>query len=81
MVHHQVEDDALWPALRATVAAHPDQLALVDALEEEHAVIDPLLRAVDVPAHEFAADCCHDADALLVRIIAGPRYLQQKFPA
>src|ERR1700722_1952249 len=47
VVHHQVEDDALWPALRATVAGHPDQLALVDALEEEHAIIDPLLQAVD----------------------------------
>jgi hypothetical protein len=47
VVHHQVEDDALWPALRAAVAGYPDQLALVDALEQEHAVIDPLLRAVD----------------------------------
>ena len=47
VVHHQVEDEALWPALRATVAGHPDQLALVDALEQEHAVIDPLLRAID----------------------------------
>jgi len=47
IVHHQVEDDALWPALRAAVAAYPDQLALVEALEQEHAVIDPLLRAVD----------------------------------
>lgn len=47
VVHHQVEDDALWPALRAAVAGSPDQLALVDALEQEHAVIDPLLRAAD----------------------------------
>jgi Hemerythrin HHE cation binding domain len=37
----------LWPALRATVAGHPDQVALVDALEAEHAVIEPLLGAVD----------------------------------
>jgi hypothetical protein len=50
VVHHQVEDDVLWPALRATVAGHPDQLALVDALEEEHAIIDPLLQAVDAAA-------------------------------
>jgi Hemerythrin HHE cation binding domain len=56
VVHHQVEDDALWPALRATVVGHPDQLALVDALEEEHAVIDPLLQAVDA-----AAEPGHDA--------------------
>jgi hypothetical protein len=50
VVHHQVEDDALWPALRATVAGRPDQLALVDALEQEHAVIDPLLQAIDAAA-------------------------------
>ncbi|HEX4089665.1 MAG TPA: hemerythrin domain-containing protein [Trebonia sp.] len=50
LVHHQVEDDALWPALRVTVAGSPDRLALVDALEEEHAVIDPLLRAADAAA-------------------------------
>jgi hypothetical protein len=57
VVHHQVEDDALWPALRATVAGHPDQLALVDALEEEHAVIDPLLQAIDAaePGHNAAS--------------------------
>ncbi len=42
-VHHQSEDDALWPALRARVAGHPGQVALADALEAEHAVIEPLL--------------------------------------
>jgi hypothetical protein len=44
------EDEALWPAVRAAVAANPDQLALVDALEAEHAVIDPLLTAIDAAA-------------------------------
>jgi hypothetical protein len=32
VVHHQVEDDVLWPALRAAVAGNLDQLALADAL-------------------------------------------------
>jgi hypothetical protein len=50
VVHHQVEDDALWPSLRVAVAGRPDQLALVDALEQEHAVIDPLLQAIDAAA-------------------------------
>src|ERR1700745_322039 len=40
VVHHQTEDDVLWPALREAVAANPDQLALADALEQEHAVIE-----------------------------------------
>jgi hypothetical protein len=49
-VHHQTEDDVLWPALRAQVAGHPDRLALADALEAEHAVIEPLLTAIDAAA-------------------------------
>ena len=48
--HHESEDEALWPALRAAVAANPDQVALVDAREAEHAVIDPLLAAIDAAA-------------------------------
>jgi hypothetical protein len=50
LVHHQTEDDALWPALRARVAGHPERLALADALEAEHAVIEPLLTAIDSAA-------------------------------
>jgi Hemerythrin HHE cation binding domain len=48
--HHQSEDDALWPALRAAVAGRPDQVALADELEAEHAVIEPLLAAIDAAA-------------------------------
>ena len=48
--HHESEDEALWPALRTAVAARPDQAALVDALEAEHAGIDPLLAAIDAAA-------------------------------
>ncbi|MFG1943389.1 hemerythrin domain-containing protein [Nonomuraea sp. NPDC048826] len=44
-VHHTSEDDALWPAMRGAVT--PDGLALLDAMEDEHAAIDPLLEAVD----------------------------------
>lgn len=47
VVHHQTEDDVLWPVLREAVAARPDQVALADALEQEHAVIEPLLAAMD----------------------------------
>ena len=50
LVHHQSEDDTLWPALRTTVAGQPDRLALTDALEAEHAVIEPLLTAIDAAA-------------------------------
>src|ERR1700749_946843 len=50
LVHHQSEDDTLWPALRTNVAGQPDPLALADVLEAEHAVIEPLLTAIDAAA-------------------------------
>jgi Hemerythrin HHE cation binding domain len=50
LVHHQSEDDALWPPLRAAVAGQPGRVALVEALEAEHSVIEPLLTAIDAAA-------------------------------
>jgi hemerythrin-like domain-containing protein len=46
-VHHGCEDDVLWPAMEKTLADRPDDLALIAALEAEHAAIDPLLNAID----------------------------------
>lgn len=46
-VHHTVEDEWLWPKLRERVAGRSDDLALLDAMEAEHSVIDPHLEAVD----------------------------------
>lgn len=54
LVHHQSEDDALWPVMRAHVAAQPDRVALVDALEQEHVAIEPLLAAIDAAAADPA---------------------------
>jgi Hemerythrin HHE cation binding domain len=46
-VHHTAEDVSVWPAVRAASQRHPDRLALVEAMEAEHARIDPLVAAVD----------------------------------
>jgi hemerythrin-like domain-containing protein len=46
-VHHSCEDEVLWPALEKALAERPDDLALLAALEAEHAAIDPLLEAID----------------------------------
>ncbi|WP_433380771.1 hemerythrin domain-containing protein [Streptosporangium sp. CA-115845] len=46
-VHHTSEDVALWPIMRHELAGRPDDLALLEALEAEHAAIDPLLAGVD----------------------------------
>jgi iron-sulfur cluster repair protein YtfE (RIC family) len=40
-VHHTAEDTSLWPPLRQKVT-RPDQMAVLDAMEAEHARIDPL---------------------------------------
>jgi hypothetical protein len=47
LIHHGAEDEALWPVMREALADRPDELALLDAMEAEHAVIDPLLAAID----------------------------------
>ena len=60
LVHHQAEDDTLWPALRANVAGQPGRVALAYALEAEHAVIEPGLRLPAVRRHRRRAR--HQAD-------------------
>lgn len=46
-VHHGAEDEALWPVMAEILADRPDDLAVLDAMEAEHAQIDPLIAAVD----------------------------------
>jgi hypothetical protein len=46
-VHHTAEDTMLWPPMRSALAAESEGMALLDAMEAEHATIDPLLDAID----------------------------------
>src|SRR6266511_2194632 len=46
-IHHTAEDEDLWPRMRTHLADRPDELALLQAMQDEHARIDPLLEAVD----------------------------------
>jgi hemerythrin-like domain-containing protein len=46
-VHHSAEDDLLWPAMRRALSGDSSAEALLDAMEAEHAVIDPLLASID----------------------------------
>jgi hemerythrin-like domain-containing protein len=46
-VHHGCEDDLLWPVMEKTLADRADDLALLAALEAEHAAIEPLINAID----------------------------------
>ena len=45
--HHTAEDTAMWPPVRARLTGNPGGLALMDAMEDEHKLIDPLLAAID----------------------------------
>jgi hypothetical protein len=71
LVHHQSEDDALWPPLRAAVAGQPDRVELVEAMEAEHSAIEPLLTAIDAAAadpdygYQRFGDIIHELSATL----------------
>ncbi|MGF1428693.1 hemerythrin domain-containing protein [Kitasatospora sp. LaBMicrA B282] len=54
-VHHGAEDEALWPQVREALAERPDDLALVDEMEAEHATIDPLLDSIDAAVADAKA--------------------------
>ena len=45
-LHHATEDTSLWPALRAAIV-HPREVAVLDAMEAEHAGLDPLIETAD----------------------------------
>src|SRR5207237_1475753 len=63
-VHHTSEDEALWPPLRAAVPT-AGELAVLDAMEREHAVIEPSLERVDESLMAGDADAVGRAIALL----------------
>src|SRR5262249_479757 len=46
-LHHTGEDTDLWPGMRAHLSGRPDDLALLQAMEDEHGRIDPLVDSVD----------------------------------
>ncbi|HEY3737717.1 MAG TPA: hemerythrin domain-containing protein [Jatrophihabitans sp.] len=45
-IHHRAEDNALWPPLRA-VSLQPQEISTLDAMEAEHAQIDPHLDQIE----------------------------------
>ena len=51
LIHHKHEDRFLWPRLRTRLAGSAAAMSTLDAMDAEHALIDPLLEAVN---HSFA---------------------------
>ena len=71
--HHKGEDDGLWPLLldRVDAAGDPAARATLEAMEAEHADIDPLLEACGQGFDRLAAAADADARAALeVRLVA-----------
>jgi hypothetical protein len=54
-VHHLAEDEAIWPLLREK-ALGPEEVAVLDMMEAEHGMIDPLLDRVDAAADAESPD-------------------------
>jgi hypothetical protein len=61
-LHHTAEDELIWPVLRPRLAHSENALSVLDAMEEEHERIDPLLAAVDAAfaQREGSADQADD---------------------
>lgn len=59
-VHHTAEDAAIWPVMREKLTGRPDDLALLDAMEAEHAHLDSLITHID----EALADADHGHERL-----------------
>jgi hemerythrin-like domain-containing protein len=72
-VHHTAEDDALWPVMRGALANRSADLALLDAMEAEHAAIDPLLQRIDATlvAHDSGLRLLGDVVDTLVTTLNG----------
>jgi hemerythrin-like domain-containing protein len=67
--HHSGEDAGIWPWLRERCDA--EHLAMLDAMEEEHGEIDPLLQACSAGFRRLAEVADEDARAALaVRVVA-----------
>jgi hypothetical protein len=45
--HHSAEDQLIWPALRERLSHSENALSVLDEMEAEHELIDPMLAAVD----------------------------------
>jgi hypothetical protein len=70
-LHHTAEDEVIWPVLRPRLARSEHALSVLDAMEEEHERIDPLLAAVDAAFAQRREDALADVIDALVTTLTG----------
>jgi hypothetical protein len=69
-MHHTAEDAIIWPALRTRLTRSPNAESVLDAMEAEHSLVDPLLAAVDEAfAHPDSGRIGDTADALTTTLL------------
>jgi iron-sulfur cluster repair protein YtfE (RIC family) len=69
-LHHTAEDEIIWPVLRPRLVHSQSALSVLEAMEEEHDLIDPLLAAVDT-AFSAAPDRLADVIDALATTLTG----------
>jgi hypothetical protein len=62
-IHHTAEDTSLWPPLRQKVT-RPEDTAVLDAMQAEHARLGPLLSQVDASLAAGGASLAGNTQAL-----------------
>jgi len=68
-IHQTAEDRALWPPMRRALASRPGDLALLEAMEAEHAGIDQLIATIDASVTNLDAVRLGDlVDAVVVGV-------------
>lgn len=70
-LHHTAEDTQVWPALRSRLSHSDHAQSVLEAMEEEHNRIDPLLAAVDEAFAEPDGSSLGDATDALTSELSG----------
>ncbi len=70
-LHHTGEDQHIWPTLGERLARSADAMSTLQAMEAEHARIDPLLAAVDAAFADPAGERLAGATDELVTALHG----------
>ena len=70
-LHHTAEDELIWPVLRPRLAHSENALSVLDAMEQEHERIDPLLASVDAAFAAPGDDSLADVIDALVSTLTG----------
>ncbi len=67
--HHTGEDQHIWPRLGERLGHSESAMSVLQAMEDEHALVDPLLEAVDAAFADAAGDRLGDSVDELVTVL------------